>query len=372
MRAITPQILLLDDEPDNLELLQRTLRAVAGPAGIELFAFTEPAQALAWCRSHEPDLCLVDQRMPQMTGVQFLKTVRAFPGFEAVPMVMITGSSEGSVRREALLEGAVDFITKPFDIEELRMRLRNLLAVRCGRLSPRDTVARMEAVSVLHEGVDLEHERIIHKLTRLSCSRDEETGNHMRRVAYLAQLVAQSRGLPADYCDLILLAAPLHDIGKVGIPDRILLKPGRLDAAEWEVMKTHARIGHELLKDSASPVLRMGADIAIAHHEKFDGSGYPNGLRGEDIPLAGRIVAAVDAFDALLSVRPYKRAWSAEDALEYLRRNAGTHFDPLCVEILLDRRADALSIEQRYADEIRNFANDQDIGLNQPHPVGAT
>ncbi len=197
---------------------------------------------------------------------------------------------------------------------------------------------------------DNEYEEILFMLSRLASARDAETGNHMRRVASIAQLIARELGQSAEYGDLILQAAPMHDIGKIGIPDRILLKPGRLSVDEWEIMKTHTTIGFEMLKDSGSPLLRLGAEIAHSHHEKFDGSGYPRGLAGNQIPLAGRIVAVADEFDALLSVRPYKNAWALNDALPVIRRKRGGHFDPACASVLLEHLDEVLAIRERHAD----------------------
>lgn len=202
--------------------------------------------------------------------------------------------------------------------------------------------------------IEREHERILLKLSQLSCARDEETGNHMRRVALVAQLIARELSQSSEYCDLIFHAAPMHDVGKIGIPDRILLKPGRLSADEWEIMKTHTTLGFEMLKDSTSPLLRMGAEIAHTHHEKFNGTGYPCGLVGNQIPLAGRIVAVVDEFDALLSTRPYKKAWPLTDALGVIRRKRGGHFDPACASMLFKRLDDVVDIQKMYADADTN------------------
>lgn len=204
---------------------------------------------------------------------------------------------------------------------------------------------------------DKEYEDIISKLSRLASARDAETGNHMRRVSLIAQLIARELGQSAEYGDLILQAAPMHDIGKIGIPDRILLKPGRLSVEEWEIMKTHTTLGFEMLKDSSSPLLQLGAEIAHSHHEKFDGTGYPRGLVGNQISLAGRIVAVADEFDALLSVRPYKNAWSLTDALGVIRRKRGGHFDPACASVLLKRLDEVLAIRMRHADHVPTAAN---------------
>jgi response regulator RpfG family c-di-GMP phosphodiesterase len=205
-------------------------------------------------------------------------------------------------------------------------------------------------LSQARQVVEDEQTRIIGRLTHLSGYRDEETNTHMQRMARTARLIAGELGLDAHYRELLLLAAPLHDIGKVGIPDRILLKPGKLDAIEWGIMKTHARIGYELLQDSSAEVMRLGAEIAHAHHEKWNGDGYPNGLAGEAIPLAGRIVAVADVFDALLNVRHYKPAWGLDDTLKLLRGERGSHFDPACVNALLRRLDEAMDIQKQYGE----------------------
>lgn len=204
---------------------------------------------------------------------------------------------------------------------------------------------------------DKEYEGILSKLSQLASARDAETGSHMQRVASISQLIARELGQSPEYGDLLVQAAPMHDIGKIGIPDRILLKPGRLSVDEWEVMKTHTIIGFEMLKGSSSPLLRLGADIAHSHHEKFDGTGYPRGLVGNQIPLAGRIVAVADEFDALLSVRPYKKAWSLTDALGVIRRKRGRHFDPACASVLLKCLDEVLAIRLRHADHVPTATN---------------
>lgn len=365
MKASRPKVLLLDDELQNLAQLESLIASLALPCGVELASFTSPVDALAWCERYEADLCVIDYRMPEMNGIEVLARIRQLRGYVSVPVMMITGVAERAVRREALIAGAIDFITKPFDADEVRLRMRNLLALRCARVtsSAGSGWSTDPTFPIGRETVDREHELIIEKLARLSCSRDEETGNHMRRVAHISRLIARESGQDARFCDMLFVAAPMHDVGKVGIPDRILLKNGRLDAAEWEVMKTHTHIGHDLLKDSESPLLRMGAEIAWSHHEKFDGSGYPRGLAGESIPAAGRIVAVADGLDALLSVRPYKQAWTPAEAFAYVQRERARHFDPVCVDVLLGHADEVLAIEREYADEARDFAHDYDLVL---------
>jgi response regulator RpfG family c-di-GMP phosphodiesterase len=348
MDQLNPQILLLDDEPQHLVTLERMLMVPGMPA-LNLAPFVEPAAALNWCRAHPPDLCLIDYRMPQLDGLRFIDRVRRLPGFETVLLVLATGAAEKSARREALVRGAVEVITKPYAVDDV-MRLRSLLALRHPAVTAAPAFAASDLAAPLSKATLREHAAIVRKLTRLSRARDEETGNHMRRVAHIARLIARAYGMDQNYCTMLFLAAPMHDVGKAGIPDRILMKQGKLDAAEWEIMKTHTRIGHDLLRGSQAPLLRLGAEISLTHHEKYDGSGYPNGLRSEDIPLCGRIVAVADGLDALLSVRSYKAAWSANDALAYLWRERGKHFDPGCVDIVLAHADEILDIERRFID----------------------
>jgi response regulator RpfG family c-di-GMP phosphodiesterase len=351
-RKIMPQtILMLDDEEVNVTLMQETLRRHL--PGVEVVGFTDPHEALAWCALHEPDLCLVDFKMPQMSGVEFTLRARRQPNFQGIPVVMITGMTAGDVRRSALDNGVTEFLHKPINPEEVVVRCRNLLALRSSLQARTKDVTWLasDMASLPREMLMREQETIIQRLCHLSKARDEETGSHMHRMAAISQLIARELGCDTEFCDRILLAAPMHDIGKVGIPDRILLKPGKLDAEEWKVMQSHAGIGYEVLKDSDSPILMMGAEIAHAHHEKFNGEGYPNRIKGENISLVGRIVAVADVFDALVNKRHYKPAWDFGDAFALLRRESGQHFDPACVSALLRRIDGVMDIHQTFTEE---------------------
>lgn len=321
---------------------------------IQTVCFATGGEALDWCRTHEPDLCVVDYQMPGMDGITFITEARKLPRFGGIPMIMITGAADVDLRKRALMGGANDFLTRPVDVEEFKARLFNLLSLRMSLISPLEKVERL-AQDVEHFdrlSLDHEHEQIILKLSQLSAVRDEETGNHMHRVACFSRLISQELGQDESFCDMIYLAAPMHDVGKVGIPDKILHKPGKLTREEWEVMKTHTTIGYEVLKDSSSPLLRMGADIAHSHHEKFNGQGYPQRLMGREIPLAGRIVAVADGLDALLSVRPYKQAWNLKDALDHMCRESRRQFDPACIEIMQRHIDTIIDIHKKYADVV--------------------
>ena len=349
---MNPIVLLLDDSRENHVLLPRMLKGLPGMEAIQTVCFASGGEALDWCRENEPDLCMVDYQMPGMDGITFITEARKLPRFGGIPMIMVTGAADTDLRQRAFKSGANDYMTRPIDAEEFKARVYSLLTLRMSLVNPLDRVERLaHDVELLErQTLEREHEQIIFRLSQLSNSRDEVTGKHMHRVAHISRLLAHELGHDDAFCNMIYLAAPMHDIGKVGIPDKILLKPGKLTPEEWEVMKTHTTIGYDVLRDSSSPLLRMGADIAHSHHEKYNGQGYPLGLVGEAIPVVGRIVAVSDELDALLSVRPYKQAWNLKDALEQMRRESGRHFDPACIDIMLRHIDTILDIQKKFAD----------------------
>lgn len=342
-------VLVVDDNATNLMLFRHLL---AKQEGIEALCFEFPRAALDWCATSIPDLVLLDYMMPDIDGLEFLRRFRRLPGFADIPVVMVTADTEKEVRYKALEAGATDFLTKPVDKAELTARAKNLLALRKGQvqLSNRAQWLAGEVKKATAEILAREKEAIL-RLSRAAEFRDPETGAHLLRMSHYTRLIAVQMGLPESEQELLLEASPMHDIGKVGTPDAILLKPGRLDQVEFEVMKRHASIGHEILAGSPSHLLQTAAEIALAHHEKFDGSGYPHGLAGEDIPLHGRIVAVADVFDALTSERPYKRAWPLEKAAALLREESGRHFDPRCVEAFFADWPAVLEIHGCYQDD---------------------
>jgi putative two-component system response regulator len=290
--------------------------------------------------------------MPGIDGLEFMRLLREIPGRDAVPVVMITANDQKQLRYRALDLGASDFLTKPVDKIEFLARTRNMLLVSDARrqLTNRAAWLADEVRKATAEIVSRERETVF-RLCKAAEFRDPETGAHILRMAHYSRLIARGLGLSVEEQELLLEAAPMHDIGKVGITDKILLKPGRLDADEFEIMKQHAIYGYELLKGSSSKVLQAGAEIARGHHEKFDGSGYPGGIRGAEIPLFSRIVAVADVFDALTSERPYKEAWTLEAAVDFLVQGSGKHFDPQCVQAFLNAWEDVMDIRNRYQEE---------------------
>lgn len=344
------RIAIVDDSEINLTLLSTFVRKLDA---CEPLLFPEALQGLAWCSEHLPDLVIVDYMMPELDGMQFISRLRAIPGREEIPILMITANDDKDVRYDALELGATDFLTKPVDRIEFSARVRNMLNLASSRRKLADKAAWLaEEVEKATAAVYLREQELLFRMSRAAEFRDPETGVHIQRMANYSCLIAEQLGLPSDAQTLILQAAPMHDVGKIGIPDQILLKPGALTTEEFERMKTHTTIGFELLKGSESAILQAAATIAVSHHEKFDGSGYPYGVAGEEIPLFGRIVAVADVFDALTSERPYKKAWSVERAAEFLREGRGRHFDPSCLDAFIARWSDVMAVYSRFRDAV--------------------
>jgi two-component system response regulator RpfG len=292
--------------------------------------------------------------MPGMDGVAFTRAMRAIPDCADVPLVVVTVVEDRNIRYEALDAGATDFLNRPIDQHECQARCRNLLTLRCQQKIISNRAHWLEQqVQVATEAIQARERETLLRLAKAGEYRDEGTGNHVLRIGRYSRLIAEALSLGAQQCHDIELAASMHDIGKVGIPDGILLKSGRLTEDEFRVVQQHARIGYEILKDSPSYYLQLGATIALAHHERYDGSGYPGGIAGADIPLAARIVAVVDVFDALTSSRPYKRPWSVSAAVQYIRDRSGSHFDPDCVTAFLANLDAIRTVRQQLHDAQR-------------------
>lgn len=342
------RVAIVDDNDINLALLKAWILKLGD---CDPILFQDSSKGLAWSIENRPDLLIVDYMMPGLDGLQFITRFRAQAGCEEIPLLMITANDGKDIRYEALQIGATDFLTKPVDRVEFAARATNMLALGNSRKKLADKAAWLaDEVQKATAAVHAREQELLYRMSRAAEFRDPETGAHIQRMAHYSCLIAAKLGLSAGEQTLILQASPMHDVGKIGIPDFILLKPSTLRPEEFAVMKTHAELGHELLRGSESTVLQAAATIAISHHEKFDGSGYPYGTTGEAIPLFGRIVAVADVFDALTSERPYKKAWSLERSVAYLRGNEGGHFDPRCVEAFLDCWDDVLKIHAEYQD----------------------
>ena len=335
------RVIIVDDRNTARSLLEGLAKSLE--PGIVVETFAEPQEALKYMQNVTPDLIITDYRMPGMDGIEFTRRVRAEPNLLDVPLVIVTVVEDRQIRYQALENGATDFLTRPIDPQECRARCLNLLALRRNQkvVSERALLLESQVMQATQEVRSRERETLL-KLAKAGEYRDEDTGNHIIRMAKYARLIAEELQLSAIECDEIESAAPMHDIGKIGISDLILLKPGLHTPEESIIMRRHPAIGYEILANSPSRYLQMGAVIALGHHEKYDGTGYPQGQSGGDIPLAARIVAVADVFDALTSVRPYKKAWSFQNALDYVQVNSGKHFDPDCVRAF-EKRVDGVA-----------------------------
>jgi len=342
------KILIVDDEPANLKLLDKMLR---GQGYLELVLVGDPREVLDRYRAARPDLILLDINMPHLDGYQVMEQLKALRDPLLPPIVILTAQHGKDYLLRALAAGARDFVGKPFDRDELLMRVRNLLDAQLAHRLLHDQKTVLEEM-VRQRTEELRDTRlqVVQRLGMAAEYRDEETGNHILRMSHTCALLARAIGLSEADCELILNASPMHDIGKIAVPDTILRKPGKLEPREWEIMKSHAAIGGKLLDGDESDLLRMARDIALTHHEKWDGSGYPNGLSGEAIPQAGRIAALADVFDALTSARPYKKAWTVEAAVDLIRESSGKHFDPILVDAFLRELPRIVEIRERFAE----------------------
>jgi putative two-component system response regulator len=329
-----PHILVVDDHASNLMVLELLL---ARDGYRNVTSIANPEEVVDILRTHPPDLVLLDLHMPELDGFEVMRLVREHtPRHDQVPILVITGDASQAARRRALAAGAQDFVSKPFDTVELSLRIRSLLQTRRLHLDLEHLNASLEE-RVARRTAELEQTRmeVFRRLALAAEYRDDETRQHTKRVGIAAGLLATELGLDRAMADIIETVAPLHDLGKIGIPDAILLKPRELSEVELAVMQTHSTIGGEILAGSGSPLLEVGAEIALTHHERWDGTGYPAGLLQEQIPLSGRIVGLVDAFDAMTHDRPYRRAASIPDAVAEVTRSSGTHFDPAVVDAFL-------------------------------------
>ncbi|MDQ3645859.1 MAG: response regulator [Actinomycetota bacterium] len=328
------RLLIVDDQQTNVTLLERLLRREGYN---DVIGLTDPREVSAFMDGWRPDLVLLDLQMPHLDGYGVLEELRgSIPAGEYLPILVLTADISPETKRKALSAGAKDFLSKPFDPVEVLLRIRNLLESRFLHLQLKGQNEILDA-RVRERTSDLEDARaeILERLAVAAEFRDDDTGQHTKRVGESSALVAQAMGLPGEVVELFRRAAPLHDVGKIGIPDRILLKPGKLTKEEFEIVKTHTVIGARILSGSTVPLLLCAEEIARTHHEHWDGRGY-DGLVGADIPVSGRVVAVADVFDALTHDRPYKHAWPIEQAVDEITHQRGAHFDPVVVDAFLE------------------------------------
>ncbi len=297
-----------------------------------------PEEALALAGTRQYDLVIVDYLMPNLTGIEVTEALRRQPDYHAVPIVMITAEQDSEIRLQAIVAGVNDFLNKPFDPIELRARVTNLISLRSTQLELAAHAHRLEeAVREATAELASREKEMIWRLARAIEMRDGGTGAHVARVASISRLIAEGLSLAPHFCQMIYLAAPLHDIGKIGIRDAVLNKPGRLTPEEMDEIREHVNYGVRLLDNGSSDLIRVASAIIGGHHEKWDGSGYPQGLAGTAIPIEARITALADVFDALTSARPYKEAWPLKRAYDEIVRCSGSHFDPDCVRVFCEK-----------------------------------
>lgn len=318
-------LLLVDDEPANLQVLRNILSD-----HYRLLFARDGERALELARQERPDLILLDVMMPGLSGYDVCEALKQHDSTAGIPVIFVTALAAAEDEARGFDLGAVDYITKPVSAPIVRARVRNHLSL-----------VRVDELVQTRLAV-------VQRLGRAAEYKDNETGLHVIRMSHFSRLIALEAGMGDAWADTLLNAAPMHDVGKIGIPDAILQKPGKLDAAEWAVMQSHAEIGAEIIGADGSELLNMAREVALSHHEKWDGSGYPRGLQGEAIPIAARIVALADVFDALTSERPYKKAWSVDDAIALIRDQSGHHFDPRLVDAFLRCLPAILEVRERW------------------------
>jgi putative two-component system response regulator len=346
------RVLIVDDFKGNVDLLVAALRQE-----YKLSVAMSGLDALAQVQESPPDLILLDIMMPDMDGFEVCTKLKSDPAASLIPVIFITAMHDSENITKGFKLGAVDYITKPFRIAELQARVRTHLSLRHAMMALADQ-NRILDIRVKERTKELRDTQleIIYRLSRAAEYRDNETGMHIKRLSHLSRTLAAAYGCDEETCDLIFNASPMHDIGKIGIPDGILLKPGRLDATEWKTMQTHTTLGAEILSGHDSLLIKMGRVIALTHHEKWDGSGYPQGLSEYAIPQAGRIVAICDVFDALTSKRPYKEAWPLPDALNEIKVCDGAAFDPKLVACFFNCLPDLIHIKESFQEGSRQGA----------------
>jgi putative two-component system response regulator len=343
-----PTILVADDSPQNIELLSRVL---GQEYRIKVATSGEKALKIAYS-DEPPDLILLDIMMPDLSGLQVCQRIKANPDRRRIPIIFVTAMTTVEDESLGLAMGAVDYISKPISPPLVQARVRTHLALYDQSRELERMVAQRTAELVATR------QQIIRRLGRAAEFKDNETGNHVVRMSHIARLVAQQAGLGPEAVQLIFQTAAMHDLGKIGVPDRILLKPGPLTDEEWVIMRQHAQIGADIIGRHENELLATARAIALTHHEKWDGTGYPQGLKGEQIPLYGRIVAIADVFDALMTRRPYKPPLPAAEALAIMAEQKGRHFDPVLLDCFFQQQFEILKVMELYSDD-RGAMTDQ-------------
>lgn len=334
-------ILITDDDLWQQKLIEVILKDM----GFHILTASDGEKALDLVAEHLPDVVLLDIQMPKKDGFEVLKQIKQNEATQGIQVVMVTGTEEAEARAKALEMGANDFLMKPVDKVLLKARIQSSVRLKAYYDHIKMYQLHLEAevelkTRQLREAFEQLKESAMETILRLARAaeyKDEDTGDHILRMSHSSEALAEGMGLDKDRCEMILYASPMHDVGKIGIPDRVLLKPDRLDPEEWEIMKNHTIIGARILEGSSSRIVQLAEIIALSHHEKWDGSGYPQGLKGTEIPIEGRIVAVADVFDALLSVRPYKKAFTPEQAIDIMKQGRGSHFDPDVIDVFFSR-----------------------------------
>lgn len=341
------KIISIDDNKTNLLIIESYAKTLS----LQIDSFLEPKEALLSSQNIEYDLVIVDYMMPEMNGLEFIQEFRK--NNPEIPIIMLTAVGDDmQLQIKALEYGANDFLSKPINAPAFKARIVNMLKLRKSQLLLKDKamLLQVEVDKATLRLKESEHETL-QMLGKSAEYKDPETNAHTQRVSHYCKILAAAYGLDESLQDIIFYASPFHDLGKIGIPDRILLKPSKLDADEYDIMKKHSQIGYEILKGSKSKYLKAGGVIAYNHHEKYDGTGYPNGLKGESIPIFGRITAIADVFDALTSNRPYKKAWDVDEAFNLLLEEKNRHFDPILVDLFIENKEDVMTIHNKFSQE---------------------
>ena len=347
------RILIVDDKEENVELLEGMLTSEGYTS---ILGVTDSRETATIYEAYRPDLILLDINMPYLDGFQVMEQLNEIEKGDYAPVLVLTAQQDEETRIKALSTGAKDFLSKPFHMIETMTRIKNMLEIRLLHNQSKNQAIILD--QMVRDRTQELHDTRLEVIRRLGLAaeyRDNETGYHIIRMSKMSKVLGQAAGMDDETADVLLNASPMHDIGKIGIPDRVLLKPGKLDAEEWEIMKTHAAIGGKMLDGHPSPLLVMAKEIALTHHEKWNGSGYPNGIKGEEIPISGRICALADVFDALTSERPYKKPWSVEDSAAEIENQKGNQFDPQLVETFHTVLDEFVAIKEAYREPIEEI-----------------